>query len=151
MTPTESEVRARLDALADAIRNLELEAILAFYSPDIRAFDCHTLMQMQGLVEYRAHWESCLPHMRGPMTFDILQLDVEAGGDMAFCHYLVNCGCTGTDGEYHGGVLRATACFRKVDGEWVVVHDHISAPFDPETGMTMFGADAEATEPAGAA
>lgn len=151
MTDTNAEVRARLEALTEAIRKLDLETILSFYTPDIRSFDCHTLMQMKGLAAYRAHWENCIPHMQGPMTFDIRELDIEARDDMAFCHYLVNCGCTGSDGAYHGGQLRATVCFRKIDGEWVVVHDHVSAPFDPETGMTMFGVEAAEAEHAGAA
>jgi ketosteroid isomerase-like protein len=29
---------------------------------------------------------------------------------------------------------RATVCCRKVDGPWMVVHEHASAPFDAETG-----------------
>lgn len=28
----------------------------------------------------------------------------------------------------------ATMCFRKVEDAWLVVHEHNSVPFDPETG-----------------
>jgi ketosteroid isomerase-like protein len=30
--------------------------------------------------------------------------------------------------------IRSTTCFRKFDGEWKVVHEHNSVPFDPATG-----------------
>jgi len=29
--------------------------------------------------------------------------------------------------------VRATVCFRKIDGQWKVTHEHISVPFDMET------------------
>jgi ketosteroid isomerase-like protein len=30
--------------------------------------------------------------------------------------------------------VRATTCYRKVDGAWKIVHEHQSVPFDPHTG-----------------
>jgi hypothetical protein len=27
--------------------------------------------------------------------------------------------------------VRWTACFRRIDGTWLVVHDHVSVPIDP--------------------
>jgi ketosteroid isomerase-like protein len=34
--------------------------------------------------------------------------------------------------------MRATICFRKINGEWKVVHEHYSAPFDMESGKALF-------------
>jgi ketosteroid isomerase-like protein len=30
--------------------------------------------------------------------------------------------------------VRATECYRKINGHWLAVHDHISVPADMETG-----------------
>jgi ketosteroid isomerase-like protein len=30
--------------------------------------------------------------------------------------------------------VRATFCFRKVGGEWLIVHDQVSVPFDLRSG-----------------
>jgi ketosteroid isomerase-like protein len=30
--------------------------------------------------------------------------------------------------------LRSTVCYRKIDGRWLVTHQHSSVPFDGETG-----------------
>jgi ketosteroid isomerase-like protein len=30
--------------------------------------------------------------------------------------------------------VRATFCFRKIDGEWLIVHDQASVPFDLPSG-----------------
>ena len=40
---------------------------------------------------------------------------------------------TRTDGEKTDVWVRATVCFRKIDGQWKVTHEHISVPFDMET------------------
>jgi len=29
---------------------------------------------------------------------------------------------------------RETACYRKVEGEWLITHQHSSVPFDVESG-----------------
>ena len=31
--------------------------------------------------------------------------------------------------------IRATLCYRKIDGKWMVTHEHVSVPFDPESGQ----------------
>jgi ketosteroid isomerase-like protein len=33
--------------------------------------------------------------------------------------------------------MRATVCFRKTNGEWMIVHEHFSAPFDPQSGKAL--------------
>jgi ketosteroid isomerase-like protein len=33
--------------------------------------------------------------------------------------------------------LRWTACFRKIDGNWLIVHDQVSVPVDPESGRAL--------------
>ena len=30
--------------------------------------------------------------------------------------------------------VRTTVCFRKIDGTWLITHEHNSVPFNPETG-----------------
>jgi ketosteroid isomerase-like protein len=58
---------------------------------------------------------------------------IEVGGDVAFARFLMHCGATLPDGTTHSGWMRATACYRRVNDEWKIVHDHCSVPFDPES------------------
>ena len=30
--------------------------------------------------------------------------------------------------------VRSTVCYRKIDGKWMVAHEHVSVPYDMETG-----------------
>ncbi len=34
--------------------------------------------------------------------------------------------------------LRSTVCFRKIDGDWFIVHDQVSVPADFESGRAAF-------------
>jgi ketosteroid isomerase-like protein len=33
--------------------------------------------------------------------------------------------------------LRWTPCFRKVDGNWLIAHEQLSVPVDPESGSAL--------------
>jgi uncharacterized protein (TIGR02246 family) len=149
MTKDVTALRALLEDWARAVRAKDVDRILAHYAPEILTYECHTHMEIRGVPAHRAHLEACFPHMEGPMVFEIHDLAIDAEGDLAFGRYLARCGATGADGEEHAGWLRVTVCFRKAAGRWAVVHAHVSAPFDPESGLTMFGTPAGTPELAG--
>ena len=147
----EAEVRARIDDRARATRAKDVEGIMACYAPETLSFDCHSHLQFKGAEPLRKHLEACMPCMQGPMTFEIHDLEVAAHRDVAFCHYLARYGATGSSGEEHTGWLRVTVCLRKVGGKWLIVHDHCSVPFDPQTGKAMLDLEPEHAERASAA
>ena len=41
------------------------------------------------------------------------------------------------NGNEVGFWVRWTACFRKIDGNWLIVHDHVSVPTDFATGKAL--------------
>ena len=64
----------------------------------------------------------------------------------AFCHYLFHFGGTGPDGKENIGWMRVAVCFRKTNGTLMIVHEHFSAPFDPESGKGLLGLEPEDVE-----
>jgi ketosteroid isomerase-like protein len=69
----------------------------------------------------------------GDMIMRIPEMSVTVGGDVALCHYLFICGGTGEDGNEQTGWMRGTVCLRRIDGQWLITHEHYSVPFDPES------------------
>ena len=61
-------------------------------------------------------------------SFEITELDVTAGADVAFAHALLRCGTPEDLREHPDHRLRLTIGLRKVDGRWVVTHEHHSFP-----------------------
>jgi uncharacterized protein (TIGR02246 family) len=147
----EAEIRARIEDWAKATRAKDVDRIMASYAPGTLSFDCHSHLQFKGAAALRQHLEACMPCMQGPMTFELHDLSVAAHGDVGFCHYLARYGATGPSGEEHTGWLRVTVCLRKVNGAWLIVHDHCSVPFEAQSGRAMLELAPEHTEQASAA
>jgi PhnB protein len=69
------------------------------------------------------------PTWDGPIGYEITELIVTVGGDVAFAHSLNRMTGTRSDGETTDVWFRSTVGFRKLDGAWRVVHEHASVPF----------------------
>jgi ketosteroid isomerase-like protein len=60
-------------------------------------------------------------------VFDIIDLNVTAGADVAFATALMGCVVL-SDENADDLDFRLTIGFRKIDGDWVFVHEHHSIP-----------------------
>jgi ketosteroid isomerase-like protein len=98
---TTTEVRARLDEWAAALRAKDVDGIMASHSADVVAFDCHSQLQFRGADACRRHLEPCMPCLKGPMVFELHDLNIVAQDKVAFCHYLALCGGTGAYRKKH--------------------------------------------------
>jgi uncharacterized protein (TIGR02246 family) len=134
----EARIRELMDNWAKKFRAKDLDGIMSIYAPDIVSFDAIARLQFKGVDEYRKHWEACLSFGQGPIIFEIRDMNVATGDGVAFTHYLTRCGGTDQNGEEKASWMRATVCYRKINGEWKVVHEHYSAPFDMESGKALF-------------
>ena len=66
--------------------------------------------------------------LTGPISYEVRELNVATDGDLAFVHSLNHVSGTLTSGPSSDLWLRWTACFRRIDGVWLVMHDHVSVP-----------------------
>ena len=122
-TADEDQIRAVLADRAAAMRERDAERFVAHYAPQIVKFDLPpplllTAPEARDAGTVRA-WFASQPG--GPIGYEIRDLTVTVGGDVAFCHSL----------SQLGGALwfRSTIGLRKIDGEWRITHEHNSAPF----------------------
>jgi uncharacterized protein (TIGR02246 family) len=134
-----SELKALVDSWQAANQARDVDAILGHYTDDLLAFDAIAQLQFKGRQAYYTHWKACLEMCPGPMTFELHQLQQWGEGSVGFGHFLCHCGGTDLEGNSHSCWMRVTQGYRKIDGQWRIVHDHFSAPFDPESGQALFG------------
>ena len=66
----------------------------------------------------------------GVLDYEVRNLEVEVSGDLGFCHSVNRLSATPL-GMTEGFDLwfRATLGVRRVDGSWLVAHEHTSTPF----------------------
>jgi len=121
----EREIRALIEAWADAARRHNLPAILAHHEQNIVMFDLPPPLQSKGMEEYKATWDLFFKAHKPAKVFDIEELTITAGDDVAFAFAIMRCE---TDAEPDGFPFRLTIGLRKLDGEWRVTHEHHSIP-----------------------
>ena len=67
------------------------------------------------------------------------------GGDAAFAHCLHRIVPIGEASRAGETWMRVTLCYRRIGGAWQVVHEHVSVPYDPRTGLVVNITDADIT------
>jgi ketosteroid isomerase-like protein len=58
-------------------------------------------------------------------------------GKIGYGHSIQQVSGTGTDGTPMNMVARVTDVYRKIDGKWLIVQEHVSVPIDFSAGKPM--------------
>ena len=119
----ESQIKALIEAWADAVRRHDLSAILAHHDPDMVMFDVPPPFQSRGLDEYKTTWDLFFRYHKPSYAFDIEDISITAGNDVAFAVAVMRCGAPQSEFQF-----RLTIGLRKIDGEWCIMHEHHSVP-----------------------
>jgi ketosteroid isomerase-like protein len=123
----EEQIRRVLDDWTGAFRAKDIERLWLHYAPDVPVFNLAPPLQHG--AELRQELASWFETWRGPIRYEARDLAVSVGGDVAFSHSLNRMQGTRTDGARTELWMRATMCFRKIDGRWKIAHEHTSVPF----------------------
>jgi uncharacterized protein (TIGR02246 family) len=131
----EAQIRALIDDWASALRAKDINRLMASYAPDVLTFDVVDPLQRKGMNAARKRAEEWISSWQGPIESEIRELTIATGHDVAFSHNLSHFSGKKTDGGDIDMWIRATLCYRKIDGRWNVTHEHVSVPFDPKSGQ----------------
>jgi ketosteroid isomerase-like protein len=123
----ETQIKVLIDAWADAVRRHDLSGILAHHDQDIVMFDVPPPLQSRGLDEYRKTWDLFFRYHEPSQAFDIEELAITAGEDVAFAVAIMRCTISGPP-QKGGFLFRLTIGLRKVGDDWRITHEHHSVP-----------------------
>jgi ketosteroid isomerase-like protein len=130
-TQHEAQIRRPLDDKAAAMRAGNAAAVVAQYAPEAVKFDLAPPLRkagpeahdVAGLVAWFAKFD-------GAVDYEITAVNVTTGADLAYCHSLNRLTATPHGmPESFTMWFRSTVCLRKVDGSWLITHEHDSTPF----------------------
>ena len=124
------EIHEVIESWAKATRENRKADILANHSSDLVIFDVLPPMKYESAAEYRASWDDWQPETDGDAQFDIENLSITEGEEVAFAHCFIRCGGTMPNGEKYQDMVRATLCLKKLDDIWKITHQHISKPIE---------------------
>ena len=126
----QTRIKALLENWADAVRRHDVRAILAHHEPDMVMFDLPPPLQCKGIEAYEHTWGLLFRYHKLGTAFDIQELAVTAGQDVAFAVAIMRCGpnSSSNPADKEGFLFRLTVGLRKVDGDWRIAHEHHSVP-----------------------
>ena len=133
----EADIRQRIDKLVQAIRAMDLDGVKPIFAPDIVSFDIEPPLQHVGAEAKWKNWADVFTVYRRPLGYEIHDLMITLGEDVAFGHSLNRISGTLKNGNRTDSWVRWTGCFRKIDGNWLIVHDQVSVPIDIESGKAL--------------
>jgi ketosteroid isomerase-like protein len=126
-TTDETAIRELVENWARAVRVKNLNGILANHSPDILMFDVPPPVQSKGIEAYKNTWDPFFSWSRDFGVFDITEMNITAGNDVAFVAALMRAGAE-ANGNKIELEFRLTIGLRKIGGQWIVMHEHHSIP-----------------------
>jgi PhnB protein len=123
----EAQIRTVIETWADAIRRKDADGVVSHHGPAFVHFSLapplqSTTADAKGLEKWFAGW-------RGPIGYEVHDLNITAGDDVAFSSSLNWLSGTTVDGETSSIWFRHTLGLRKIAGAWKIVHEHESVPF----------------------
>ncbi len=131
MPDDQQQIRTLIQRWAEAVHATDLDTVLADHSDDIVMFDVPPPDDgVRGIEAYRETWPPFFVWQARGASFEIVELEVSAGEDVAYAYALLRCGMPKELAERPERRLRLTLGLRRQAGRWVVAHEHHSYPLD---------------------
>jgi ketosteroid isomerase-like protein len=131
----EHEIRNIIEARTLAVRDKDVDALMAQVHPSALSFDVVDPLQYAGADAARARAKEWFASFAGPIDLEVRDLRIEAGDDVAYCHSLNRLRGVFANGDKVDMWVRSTVCLKRLEGRWKILHQHTSVPFDGKTGM----------------
>jgi ketosteroid isomerase-like protein len=126
----ETQIRELIERWAAAVHIGDLDTVLADHAPDIVMFDVPPPEGgLRGIDAYRDSWPGFFNWQAAGAVFEITELDVTAGADVAYAWALLRCGTADSFAARPDRRLRLTVGLRRTEDpptRWVVAHEHHS-------------------------
>jgi uncharacterized protein (TIGR02246 family) len=136
-TKNEAAIRELIDVFVKAIRAKDINGVMSVFAPEVVSFDLGPPLQHGGGETFVKRWQELFESYQNPLDYEVRHLSITADDDVASSHSLNRVSGTMKNGQKSDRWLRWTACYRKTNGKWLIVHEHVSVPVDLGNGKAM--------------
>ena len=118
------------DKFTTAFNAKDTSAIMSLYVPDqsLIVFDASVPLQFTGAAAYTKDWNDFWTMFPGPVTISMNDLDITVGGNVAYGHSIQHVTSTDKKGKKMEMTVRVTDGYKKMNGQWLISHEHVSVP-----------------------
>jgi ketosteroid isomerase-like protein len=131
-----AEIKALFGQWKTAFEAKDVNGVMRTYAPGptLVSYDIVPPLQFKGADAYRKDYTEFFAQFAGPLHVDFPDMHIEAGRDIGFAYGLERLTGKLADGTPFDMWVRYTEGLNRIDGQWRVVHEHISVPIDMATG-----------------
>jgi len=126
-TGHENQIRQLIENWAAAVRNKNIDGIMAYHADDFVMYDVPGPFQSIGLDEYRKTWDIFYKYTQLGV-FDIDELTIVADEKVAFAYAKMHCADKSDSTDFIRLDFRLTIGLKKINGQWTILHEHHSIP-----------------------
>lgn len=134
-TPTREEIRRLHEDWFAASHRKDLDASMAPIDDTVVSYEHAAPLQYTSVEDIREECRRGFENAGDDFIWTVPDLKIVSDGDLAIAWGLNQMTDRLSDGSESVTWSRGTRVFRRVDGRWKMVHQHVSFPFDPETGL----------------
>ena len=131
-----NEIREVIERKAALLETGDVEAVLSHYADTFVEYTLAPPLRQPGDGRNPAALEAWLATFQAPPRREVTQLEITADGDVAFATSL-DCLSATPRGSSESFRLwfRVTLGLRRIDGRWLVTHEHESVPFEMDGSL----------------
>jgi ketosteroid isomerase-like protein len=136
-TTTEtSEIRDLIENRAAVLKTGDVRTLLSYYAPEVVQFSLAPPLQQPVDGRDPAPLERWIGTFEAPPTREVTRLQITADRDVAFATSIDSVSAT-PRGMAEGFRLwyRVTLGLRRIDGRWLITHEHQSVPFEMDGSL----------------
>lgn len=130
------EIRTAQESIAHGAETRNLDLIMSNYlrSDTLFVFDVYPPTAYIGWNAFRKDWSDFLDGIKGPITYQMVDMDVATDGKMGYVHVIEHIAGVDHKDQPVEINMRITELYRKINGKWLIEHEHASVPVDIKTG-----------------
>jgi ketosteroid isomerase-like protein len=131
MPDDKNEIRRVIEDRAATLQTGDVKALLAYYAPQVVEFSLAPPLRQQTDAQDPEPVERWIATFEAPPKREVTQLEMAVGADVAYATS-IDCLTATPKGMPESFSLwyRVTLGLRKVDGQWLITHEHESVPFE---------------------
>ncbi|MDI5975304.1 nuclear transport factor 2 family protein [Amycolatopsis magusensis] len=141
-TDGEPRVREIHEEWFDGTSRKDLDGLMSHIAEDVVSYEHEAPLQVTGVAAVRDACRTGLEQSTGAVEWHVPDLRVLAGDDLAVAWGINHLRAELPDGTFTESRSRGTRIFQRRHGQWQMVHQHVSFPYDPATGQAQTGSEA---------
>ncbi len=125
----DGEIRSLIRTFTAAANALDLDRTMACYAdtPDLSVFSPGPSRSVVGLAAVRKNWSDFFALIKSTHS-ELSDIAVESDGRLAFAYFTTTEEIVMKDGTKVKPLLRSTMIYQRINGRWLIIHEHKSEP-----------------------